>query len=241
MEFDYHGDKRWIYLFTSMVTSGRLRSMSGDCLKIFIILRTNCEYKNNLAYISQKRMKNLSGFGGDKIKKLIIELSDLGYLDVVPIKNMHAYRLYDLIQFKAEEDDELITARVKYIPLKRIDAINDLRDIEQTGKVAINRGTGTEVSTETESKVIQNFYLVQSGGTVKIDSSTTNNIQDNSIDNSTTINNTDNSNKIIENNFIDVPDGIKTMEDLIQWKKWISTPAGQAIERARLEREKDSR
>lgn len=214
MELDLVADKRWIYFFSSMVSSGRLRDIRPNALAVLLVMKVNCDFRTNLCSISQIRLKKLTKLGYKSIKTAIETLEEFKYIEIIQRGNKHVYRLYDVIDFADEEKENHQAVQVPYIAVKREDAVHDLRDIEKLGTITHDRGTGT--------KIIQNFYFVNNG-TV-----------DNSVHN--TVNNIDNSTSSVQNITVNLPEGIHTTEDFIKYQKWLANPAVQAIERMRLAR-----
>lgn len=118
LELPVTADTKWVYFFTSIVTSNKISEITPAGLSILLVLKTYADWKTSKVTIGQRRIMELTGIGKVTLIKTVEKLERLGYIkkEVTARNGRSTYTIFDIIQTENKDGSPAKELQVRYKP-----------------------------------------------------------------------------------------------------------------------------
>lgn len=112
----------WFHLFKAMIDSGDLANMSGSAVKAYLVIKSECDFKEGGAEPTYKDIQAKAGLQSQALSTALKELETMGYVQKVTKGRKSAYQVVE----KFHIDDTIVT--FNYAPAQVKSATKELND-----------------------------------------------------------------------------------------------------------------
>jgi hypothetical protein len=120
-------DTQWFHLFRSMIENGDLAKMSGSSLKVYLVIKSYCNFNTGASFPNLETIALKAGFSMSQVKRCIKELQDLGYINMQKMGRNNQYVLREKLAIRDLFGDNVAEASWDYIPTMVSNTLDELK------------------------------------------------------------------------------------------------------------------
>lgn len=129
------GDPYWFHMFRDMITSGDWAKLSASAAKVYPVIKCHSNHTSGKSFPTIETIAGLSGISESQVKRVLIELTELGYLTVNKVGRKNTYILREKINITNTDGTPLATASFDYVPNTVKPSTADLKHVLLSGQL----------------------------------------------------------------------------------------------------------